>query len=99
MLDDKLIEDVIGVWTPIVQQWIVAPLRTDRGAAPERIVNAIIDEGIPSDAIDVVDSVAEGVATAADRAARNDLILVFGSFHAVGDALAWLRTSGSVPQA
>jgi dihydrofolate synthase/folylpolyglutamate synthase len=99
MLDDKLIEDVIGVWTPIVQQWIVAPLRTERGAAPERIVNAIIDEGIPSDAIDVVDDIAEGVATAADRAARNDLILVFGSFHAVGDAMTWLRTSGGVPQA
>ena len=98
MLDDKLIEDVIGVWTPVTQQWIVAPLRTERGAAPERIVNAIIDEGIPSDAIDVVDDVAQGVAAALERATPNDLVLVFGSFHTVGDAMAWLRTSGSVPQ-
>lgn len=98
MLDDKLIEDVIGVWTPIVQEWIVASLHTDRAAAPERIVNAIIDEGIPSDAIDVVDNVGEGLASAVARAARNDLILVFGSFHTAGDAMTWLRSSGKVAQ-
>ena len=99
MLDDKLIEDVIAVWTPVVQQWVVAALHTERAAAPERIVNAIVDEGITSDVIDVADDVASGVATAVERAARNDLILVFGSFHTVGDAMAWLRTAGAVPQA
>ncbi len=98
MLDDKLIEDVIGVWTPVVQQWIVAPLKSERAAAPERIVNAIIDEGIQSDAIDVVDDVASGVAAALDRARPNDLVGVFGSFHTVGEAMTWLRGAGRLAQ-
>src|SRR5207302_3466848 len=85
MLDDKLIEDVIGIWTPVVQQWIVAPLESERAASPERIVNAIIDEGIQGDAIDVVDDVASGMASALERATPNDLVLVFGSFHTVGE--------------
>ncbi len=56
----------------------------------ESTLRVSVDELIP---------LARAVASAVERAAPIDLILVFGSFHTVGDAMSWLRTSGGVPQA
>jgi dihydrofolate synthase/folylpolyglutamate synthase len=99
MLDDKLIEDVVSIWTPVVRQWIVAPLHSDRAARPERIVGAIAAEGIDAESIDVVDDVAAGVASALQSASETDLVLVFGSFHTVGEAMSFLRGRGGLAQA
>ena len=96
MLDDKLIEDVIGVWAPVVRQWIVTPLRSERAAPTERLVDALTTEG--AEAVEVVDDVPAGVAAALERATPEDLVLVFGSFHTVGDAMPWLRKAGRLPQ-
>jgi dihydrofolate synthase/folylpolyglutamate synthase len=99
MLDDKLIEDVIGVWAPLATQWIVTAPQVERAAPSERIVDALVSEGIAADAIDVADTVGEGLAAALEGAAPEDLVLVFGSFRTVGEAMTWLRASGRVPHA
>jgi dihydrofolate synthase/folylpolyglutamate synthase len=99
MLDDKLIEDVVAVWAPVVQEWIVAAPRAERAAQPQRIVDALLAEGIGGDAVDVVDDVASAVTTALEQAATNDLVLVFGSFYTVGEAMPVLRAAGRLPHA
>jgi dihydrofolate synthase/folylpolyglutamate synthase len=99
MLDDKLIEDVLAIWVPVASQWLVAPLQTDRAAAPERLVDALLADGrVPPDAVEIVDDVRAGLAAALESATAEDLVLVFGSFHTVGDAMPWLRGAGRLPQ-
>lgn len=98
MLEDKLIEEVLQIWTPVVQQWIVTTPHSERAAAPQRIVDALIDDGIGSDAIDVIDDVATAVTSAVERASRNDFVLVFGSFSTVGEAMGALRSRGALAQ-
>ena len=45
-----------------------------------------------------LNAVRETVESALDRATPNDLVLVFGSFHTVGEAMTWLRGAGRLPQ-
>jgi len=98
MLDDKLIEDVLAVWTHVAAQWFVTALHTDRAAVPERLVDALIAGGVEPDAVEIVEDVAAGLASALDLASPEDLVLVFGSFHTVGEAMPWLRKAGRLPQ-
>lgn len=99
MLEDKLVEDVVATWAPIADSWVVTAPRAEREPAdPDRIVEVLEGVGVPRDAVEVEPEVAEAVAAAVGRAGDEDLVLVTGSFYTVGEARAWLRSRGSVPQ-
>jgi dihydrofolate synthase/folylpolyglutamate synthase len=99
MLDDKLIEDVIRVWgTAAVDHWIVTAPAAERAASPDRIVDALEAEHVERESIESIPSVAEAIIRAADLASPDDLVLVFGSFYTIGEAVRALRSRGLVPQ-
>jgi dihydrofolate synthase/folylpolyglutamate synthase len=98
MLDDKLIEDVLALWSSVGSRWHVVALHTERAAAPERLVDALLAEGVAPDTVEIANDVGSGLSAALDEATPEDLVLVFGSFHTVGDAMPWLRKAGRLPQ-
>jgi len=89
MLRDKDIASVVGELSGVVDQWYAATLQTARGATAAQLIDALHAAGgrAPTAGFDDVHqayAAARRDATAADR------IVVFGSFHTVGDILAAL---------
>jgi dihydrofolate synthase/folylpolyglutamate synthase len=90
MLRDKDIAGVARALGGCVDHWLLAPLPGPRGASAEALAEALGAAGIalPSD---VFPDVAAAYLRARERAGPDDRILVFGSFHTVGDVLALLK--------
>lgn len=99
MLDDKLVEEVLGVWVPLAERWIATAPQAERAADPERIAGALQDHGVPRDAIEVVVPVRDAVGIGVDGARSDDLVLILGSFYTVGEARGWLRSREAVAEA
>jgi dihydrofolate synthase/folylpolyglutamate synthase len=99
MLEDKLVEDVLGVWSSVADRFVVTAPVAERAALPERSATALEDQGVARENITVVPNVGEAVGVALNEAGEADLVLVFGSFYTVGEAKAWLRARGALPQA
>jgi dihydrofolate synthase/folylpolyglutamate synthase len=87
MLKDKDIAGVAGALAGCVDRWLLAPLTGPRGASADELRVKLRAAGIlaPGDAFD---SVAAAYRHAREEAHADDRILVFGSFHTVGEVLA-----------
>ncbi|HVL82169.1 MAG TPA: Mur ligase family protein [Actinomycetota bacterium] len=98
MLEDKQVEEVMGILAGAGQAFYLAAPSSDRAADPSRLAGGLLDAGVPGARIAVHDRVADAMSEALDAAGEEDLVLVFGSFYTAGEAKAWLRATGRVAQ-
>ena len=89
MLKDKDAESVFTQLTSIIDQWYCVTLGGYRGQSGDDL-NAKLTIVCPSARSVSEDSVVEGVQSAVKNANKNDIVLVFGSFHTVGEFLEYL---------
>jgi dihydrofolate synthase/folylpolyglutamate synthase len=95
MVGSKPVEDVLGIWAPIVDHAVVTVPKTERAAEASRLVTALRELGLAEDVIDVVDEVGAAVDHATGLAGEDDLVLVFGSFFTASEARDRLRARGT----
>ena len=87
MLQDKPIAEVLALLAPLVDEWHVAGISdTPRGAPASLLVAAARAAGAAT--VAEYAHVQAAYAAARSRAAREDRIVVFGSFYTVGGILA-----------
>jgi dihydrofolate synthase/folylpolyglutamate synthase len=89
MLKDKDIVSVIGPLTSVVDRWYPATLHTPRGASAALLIESLVAAGALAPAPGY-DDVHQAYVAAQHEATAVDRIVVFGSFHTVGDILAGL---------
>ncbi|MDO8705145.1 MAG: bifunctional tetrahydrofolate synthase/dihydrofolate synthase [Sulfuricaulis sp.] len=89
MLKDKDIVSVVGPLADVVDRWYPATLHVPRGATAAQLIESLVAAGIkiPTPGFD---DVHQAYAAARREASAADRIVVFGSFHTVGDILAAL---------
>ncbi len=93
MLRDKPVREVAKLLSDDIDQWWVAPIDDPRGAGGEELYREVF-HGLGPGAGDKVAScvsVTEAFERARAAAHGDDRILVFGSFHTVGDIIAHLN--------
>jgi dihydrofolate synthase/folylpolyglutamate synthase len=88
ILADKDIDGMIDAVAGCVDAWYVAALPVVRAAPVERIMSAITRRARGGPASQHID-VTTAYRAALDDASSGDRIIVFGSFHTVGEALRW----------
>jgi dihydrofolate synthase/folylpolyglutamate synthase len=89
MLSEKLIDDVLAIWAPILDRVVVTSPRSERAADPERLVEVLQRLSVPD--IEVVRDVASAVDQAISQASEQDLVLVTGSFYTASEARDHLK--------
>lgn len=89
MLKDKEVAAIVRIMDELVDEWYLASIDGDpRGLSASTLHQVLVDDQIDIDA-ETYDDVDSAVEAAMDSSNSNDLILVFGSFHTVGEALRW----------
>ncbi|WKT00821.1 bifunctional tetrahydrofolate synthase/dihydrofolate synthase [Gallibacterium salpingitidis] len=94
ILKDKDAEGVLQPLLPLINEWICVPLAGERGQAGEVLqqkLNVMLDKVEISSSVYAVSSMLQGVELALKQSQKEDLILVFGSFHTVADFLTLLE--------
>ncbi len=86
MLADKDAVEVGRVLAPVIQHWYAATLDGPRGRTGRALASTLA--GIDGLTVSAHESVASACAAAWAEARAGDRIVVFGSFHTVGEALA-----------
>jgi dihydrofolate synthase/folylpolyglutamate synthase len=89
MLKDKDIVSVIGPLAGVVDRWYPATLHTPRGATAAQLIESLTAAGVPV-SVPGYEDVHQAYAAAQRDATEADRLVVFGSFHTVGDILAGL---------
>lgn len=90
MLKDKDIAAVIAALAGVAHRWYAATLDVPRGATAAQLTESLKAAGIAAPAREF-DDVHRAYAAALGDAGEDDRIVIFGSFHTVGDILAALR--------
>ncbi len=90
MLQDKDAENVTRALGGVVDHWYCAGLEGDRAQSGHELAKRI-STGSPGPGIGVFDSVARALDEARRAATEDELILVFGSFRTVAQAMRRLR--------
>jgi dihydrofolate synthase/folylpolyglutamate synthase len=86
MLADKDIEGVVQAMRKVVDSWYLGSLQEARGASAEQLAAAL--ERIASGtAAGVFPNIRSAYGAACSRALAGDRVVVFGSFHTVGEVL------------
>jgi dihydrofolate synthase / folylpolyglutamate synthase len=98
MVREKLIEEVLAVWTPAIDQFVVTAPVTERAADPDEIRDILRTLGVDEGDIDVVGSVPAAVDHALSLAGEDDLVMIFGSFYTASEARDFLLSQGSLAQ-
>jgi dihydrofolate synthase/folylpolyglutamate synthase len=89
MLRDKDIAAVVGELGGVADRWYAATLHTARGATAAQLIDALRAAGVHAPATGF-DDVRQAYAAAMREAGEADRVVIFGSFHTVGDILAAL---------
>ena len=89
MLRDKEVEASLAQISPIVSAWYLANIDNERGASAVEIENKVTQfSETPIRCFDFVEQAYENALTSLTE---RDCLLVFGSFHIVGDILSHLN--------
>lgn len=96
MVGSKPIDEVVAIWAPIVNTFVVTAPKTDRAADTGRVVDALRSTGVDEANIDVVDHVPTALEHAIALASDEDLVLVYGSFYTATEARDWIRSYSAV---
>lgn len=86
MLKDKDIVSVAGAMAGVVDRWHPATLNVARGATAAQLIESLAAAGVHA-SMTGYDDVHQAYAAACHEATEADRIVVFGSFHTVGDIL------------
>ena len=89
MLRDKDIVPVVGPLAEMVDRWYPASLSVPRGATAAQLAEALTAAGVQTP-VREFDDVHLAYAAAMRDAGEPDRVVIFGSFHTVGDILAAL---------
>jgi dihydrofolate synthase/folylpolyglutamate synthase len=94
MLTDKDIDAVVGYLAPLVDHWFLAPLDVPRAASLSQMQAALLSKKrvevsaeVTNETVDVFDDVPAAYQAALAASAKEDLIVVCGSFHTVAAVL------------
>ncbi|MDD5240152.1 MAG: bifunctional tetrahydrofolate synthase/dihydrofolate synthase [Sulfuricella sp.] len=93
MLRDKDISGVVRAMKDSVDLWLIAGIDQARGASADEVLGVLAREGLAERA-EAFASVADAYRHACDKAAEDDKILVFGSFHTVAEAMTSAKAGG-----
>jgi dihydrofolate synthase/folylpolyglutamate synthase len=88
VLADKDAAGIGAALAPLIDEWIVCALPGARGGSAAELARRL---ALPAARLTLADSVERGCEIARRNARPGDRVVVFGSFHTVGPALAWLR--------
>jgi len=91
MLRDKPHRDVARTLAPLISAWHVAPLVGSRAMSAKDMHDALVEAGVQVP-VSMHASVEAAFAVAHAAASPDDRIVVFGSFHTVGDILRALSS-------
>ena len=91
MLADKDIANSLKEISEYIDSWHVATIHNERGANCRDLAGQITS--ISSSEVNTYSHVVDAFETAHSKLAENDTLVVFGSFHIVGDILSHLRTN------
>jgi dihydrofolate synthase/folylpolyglutamate synthase len=85
-LKDKHIALMINAIAPLIDEWIIAPLKVKRGAD----IDLLADEFSLKDKISVVDDTHTAINKALNQT-NYQRVVIFGSFYIVADALKMFK--------
>lgn len=93
-LADKDIESVVALLAPAIRHWHLAGLDAmGRSQSAEALADRI-RRSLPEAELSVHPDVCTALSVAIDEAGEGMRVLVFGSFHTIGEAFAGLRSRG-----
>ncbi|MCP4790136.1 MAG: bifunctional tetrahydrofolate synthase/dihydrofolate synthase [Gammaproteobacteria bacterium] len=92
ILSDKDYAAIVEIMAQHLQHWYIAPTTGPRGLTTADLSQALDQAGVSQNRYHVCHSVKHALEQAAANANDADSILVFGSFHTVGDALAYFES-------
>ncbi len=106
MMKDKAIQKTLAHLNLTISNWYFAPLQTERSATTQQLLDALTlsskeNEQI-SDAtcidkacfeVNCFDTLAEACETAVESLRDSDVLLIFGSFFTVSEAMTWWQGS------
>jgi dihydrofolate synthase / folylpolyglutamate synthase len=87
MLADKDMEGVIDAMAGKIDAWFVADIHNPRGAKASEL-QKLIFERAQNSSVQTFENVNAAIDSACKNTAKNDRIIVFGSFYTVADAIA-----------
>ncbi len=93
MMRDKDIAEVLRMMNPVVCDWFFAPLSNVRAATEELMKDFFCEQGITNVNFGF-DGFKDAFAAAKNRAAQDDLLLIFGSFFLVSEYLTEFNLVG-----
>jgi len=96
MLADKSAESVAAVLNGVCRHWLCADSPGERGQTGGILADRIKDV-LPSAQVNAVESMGAAMEKALSFAAKDDTILVFGSFSTAADAFTWRQNSIKSP--
>ncbi len=85
MLGDKDIKTTLAIMKPMIDEWMIAPLQVDRAASLGTLTALFTECGIA--ALEIYSSIEVAYQQALNLSQTGDRIVVFGSFHTVGQVL------------
>ena len=91
MLADKDVPGIIGPLVDLVDSWIAVSVQGTRAEPATALAQKIANYS--QRPCQIVEVITDALAVAERRTARQDLILVTGSFYVVGPALDWLQAN------
>ncbi len=90
MLKDKDCTHVGEILENVINMWILCPLSGDRGQSSQQLLEKLT--AISSDKCIHASSVSEGCEKAINCTEKNDIMIIFGSFHTVSEGYEWFNT-------
>lgn len=94
MLADKDIKNVLIELLPHLSAWYIADSNHERGAQAD-VLKQHLNGVVNAESITCFNSVSKALDAAYIDCAKNDRIIVFGSFYTVADALEFLQSKGN----
>lgn len=94
MLADKDVQGIVEPLSKLVDAWIAVPLQATRAEPVASLAQKIANCSMKP--CRIAETIVGALELAERRAAADELILVTGSFYAVGPALQWLQQASAV---
>lgn len=94
MLADKDIKNVLSELVPNLSSWYIADSNHERGAQAD-ILKQQLMSAVNAESITCFNTVSKALEAAYIDCAKNDRIIVFGSFYTVADAIKVLQSKGN----
>lgn len=88
-LVDKDLAGIVEPLAAVIDRWLCAGLGGYRGQSGAEVEHKLRAE-LPNAETNVFESVPQAAAKAFEQATEKDIVLVFGSFHTVGDFVQWI---------